>query len=140
MNGDLSKLIKLYRSVQQGCPLAPYLFVLVADLFILMIKSCKEIKGLELPGGDELKALAVADDSQVVSITTLISLNACAVVIRVFCSISGMVINWSKTVAIAALPRACICRAICATLEFCSWERCKNIWEWSTRRAGKIDV
>lgn len=65
----------------------------MADLFIPMVKDSKEIKGLDLPGGGELKALVVADDSQVVSVTTLISLNACALVIRVFCLISGMVIN-----------------------------------------------
>lgn len=107
VNGDLTRLIRLFRSVRQGCPLAPYLFVLVADLFILLVKTHPEIKGLTMPTGEELKALAVADDSQVVSVTTAVSLNACLWVIRVFCLLSGLVINWAKTVAICS-PVPCV--------------------------------
>lgn len=59
VNGHLTKLIRLLRSVRQGCPLAPYLFVLVADLFLLLVKAHPDIKGLELPTGEEFKALAV---------------------------------------------------------------------------------
>lgn len=67
VNGDITGLIRLFKSVCQGCPLAPYLFVLVADLFLLLLKANKDIKGLELPNGEELKALAVADESDGVS-------------------------------------------------------------------------
>lgn len=54
VNGELSKFLKLLRSVHQGCPLAPYLFVLAAYLFILMVKVDKAIQGLPLPAGAEL--------------------------------------------------------------------------------------
>lgn len=43
VNGDLTRLIKLFKSVRQGCPLAPYLFVLVADLFFILVKRNKDI-------------------------------------------------------------------------------------------------
>lgn len=56
-----------------------------------------------MPVGKELKALAVADDSRVISVTTVVSLDACALVNQVLCGISGMVINWSKTIAIYSL-------------------------------------
>lgn len=49
----------------------------------------------------------MADDGQVVSVTTEISLNGCVWVIKVFCSVSGMVINWAKTVAICS-PSPCL--------------------------------
>lgn len=45
VNGDLTRLIKLFRSVRQGCPLAPYLFVLVTDLFLILVKANGNIKG-----------------------------------------------------------------------------------------------
>lgn len=102
VNGEVTKLLRLLSSVRQGCHLAPYLFVLAADLFILLVKANRDIKRLELPSGMELKALAVANDSQIVSIITVVSLNGCAWVITVFCQISGMVINWNKTVAICS--------------------------------------
>lgn len=107
VNGDLTRALRLLRSVRQGCPLAPYLFVLAADFFLLLVKSNTNIKGLLPPTGQELRALAVADDSQVISVTTLISLNACSWVIQIFCTISGMRINWSKTVAICS-PQPCL--------------------------------
>lgn len=67
-----------------------------------MIKSHPDIQGLRLRTGAELHALAVADDSQVVSITTVVLLNGCAWVIKIFCRLSGMVINWNKTIAICS--------------------------------------
>lgn len=45
----------------------------------------------------------MADDSQLVSDTTIISLNACVVVIITFCLLSGMKVNWAKTIAICCL-------------------------------------
>lgn len=100
INGEISRALGLGKSVHQGCPLVPYLFVLAADLFLLMMKAHPDIKGLELPGDRELKAMAVADDSQVVFATTAKSLDAYAMVIRIFCLFSGMLVNWLKTIAI----------------------------------------
>lgn len=63
MNGELIKLIKLFRFIRQGCLFVFYLFVLVADLFILMVKTSKEIRGLILLSGAEFRVVAVVDDN-----------------------------------------------------------------------------
>lgn len=103
VNGNFIKSLKLWRSVCQGCSFVSYLFVLVVDLFLLLVKRYSDIKGLQLSMGGEFKALAVADDSQIVTVIIIVVLNVCAVVIIVFCQISGMKINWSKTVVICSL-------------------------------------
>lgn len=76
--------------------------MLAADLFILLVKVNRDIKRLELLSGMELKVLAVVNDSQIVFIITVVFLNGCVWVITVFCQISGMVINWNKTVVICS--------------------------------------
>lgn len=51
VNGERSESFRLHRSVRQGCPLAPFLFVLLGDIFLQMIKQAQKVEGLELPGG-----------------------------------------------------------------------------------------
>lgn len=45
VNGDLTRLIKLFRLVRQGCFLVFYFFVLVTDLFLILVKVNGNIKG-----------------------------------------------------------------------------------------------
>ena len=50
VNGENSKTFKLQRSVRQGCPLAPYLFLLTVDVLGQMLQhpGCG-VQGLRLP-------------------------------------------------------------------------------------------
>lgn len=76
--------------------MAPYLFVLMADIFVMLIQWARDIIGLELPGGMMLKAMLFAEDSHLISITTTSSLDACAVIDE-YDEVSGMTIDWEKT-------------------------------------------
>jgi hypothetical protein len=62
-NGTLSEFFDVHRGVRQGCPLSPLLFVLVLECFGQLIRTCKEIQGLTLPGGRESKISQYADDN-----------------------------------------------------------------------------
>ena len=48
-NGNLSMLVFLGRSVRQGCPLSPLLYVLVSEVLSTQIRRCKQIEGFQLP-------------------------------------------------------------------------------------------
>lgn len=89
----------------------------MADFFILLVKSNLQIQSLRLPTRQELKALAIVDDSQIISITAVVSINACLWVIKIFCVILGMKINWDKTVAICS---PCLCPRLLGDLQ--------NVW------------
>ena len=62
-NGTLSEFFDVHRGVRQGCPLSPLLFVLVSECFGQLVRSCKEIQGITLPGGRESKISQYADDN-----------------------------------------------------------------------------
>ena len=49
--GDVGRRFPISRSVRQGCPLAPFLFLLVSETFSIHLNSqCVNIRGLVLQG------------------------------------------------------------------------------------------
>lgn len=54
VNGSQSSLLSIERGVRQGCPLAPYLFLIVAEALNATVKSgvsSGTVKGIKFPGG-----------------------------------------------------------------------------------------
>jgi len=63
-NGFMSRSFKVTRSVRQGCPIAPYLYVLQAEPFAEAIRKDNNITGIKLPNNKEVKLNLWADDTQ----------------------------------------------------------------------------
>lgn len=64
LNGIPGPDFKLERSVRQGCPLAPYLFILATGVLGYMLEDPKYgIEGLALPRGAQIKDQTFADDT-----------------------------------------------------------------------------
>jgi hypothetical protein len=55
LNGSPGGNFKIEREVRQGCPLAPYLFLIVGEILTHMIKKTvaegRNLRGVFLPGG-----------------------------------------------------------------------------------------
>ena len=65
VNGHLSKLIRILRSVRQGCPIAPLLYILVIETILVKIRLNNSIYGIRSPCSNEsFKLSAFADDTQ----------------------------------------------------------------------------
>jgi mannosylglycoprotein endo-beta-mannosidase len=63
INGEAGLVFQLARSVRQGCPLAPYLFILATDVLGHMLKDPRyDVEGLNLPRGGRLRDQTFADD------------------------------------------------------------------------------
>jgi hypothetical protein len=66
LNGGVTQVIPLTRSVRQGCPLSPLLFYIVTHPILVKMHEfaiSRDIVGLVLPSGKQLIAQALADDS-----------------------------------------------------------------------------
>ena len=94
-NGYSSRHFQLNRGIRQGCPLSALLFILVAEIMAIKIRSQENIKGIRCEN-TEFKIVQLADDTTVfvsdtASIGNLIS------VLQNFELCSGLKINIDKT-------------------------------------------
>jgi len=95
-NGHISPFFALERGLRQGCPLSPYLFILVVELLSIYIRKNKKIQGISL-GKHVSKVHQYADDT---FITTLNNKECIAEIFKAiskFGEISGLQLNKDKT-------------------------------------------
>ena len=87
-------------SVQQGCPLAVYLYLFVREALSDFINARQqEIQGLalRLPSERDLVDQEYADDTLIVVLYAMPILDATRSVLDVYCLASGARINWHKS-------------------------------------------
>ena len=101
-NGHTSKWFRLERGVRQGCPLSPYLFILLAETLSCKIRENEAIKGISL-NDCEIKITQMADDTTCF-VKDKISLKNLINVFKNFEICSGLKINLDKTKAKALGP------------------------------------
>ena len=63
VNNNISTAIHIQKSVRQGCPLSPILYILSLEPLLENIRQDSTIKGLKLPNIADKKILAYADDT-----------------------------------------------------------------------------
>lgn len=109
VNGEQSQPFKLQRSVRQGCPLAPYLFLLTVDVLGQMLQhpDC-HVKGLKLPDNSTITNQMFADDTLLLLEGTPDNMDRAINVINRFGSASGAKLNLHKSVGlwVAHTPRS----------------------------------
>ena len=62
VNGFTTEVFNLHRGIRQGCPLSPLLYVLVAEVYALSIRTDNNIKGIRI-NKSEHKISQYADDT-----------------------------------------------------------------------------
>ena len=68
VNGNRSECFESSRSIRQGCPLAPALFVIVAEALHYLLRDesiLPKVCGPLLPNGDELSNMKFANDTSI---------------------------------------------------------------------------
>jgi hypothetical protein len=96
-NGYSSPFFKLQRGVRQGCPLSPYLFILVVELLANKIRKSDDIKGIII-GTTEIKLVQMADDTTAF-IEDPNSLENALKILAKFEQYAGLKLNKTKTEA-----------------------------------------
>ena len=101
INGSPGSTFKVERGVWQGCPLAPYLFLIVGEALTHTIKKSveeKRLKGVVLPGGKKQQCISqYADDSSFMVRGEKRDIDELVRLLKTFSEASGMEINWDKS-------------------------------------------
>ena len=101
VNGEVSQAFNLQRSVRQGCPLAPYLFLLTVDVLGQMLQhpNC-EVKGLRLPDNSHITNQMFANDTLLLLEGNPENMDRAIAVINKFSAASGAKLNLHKSVGV----------------------------------------
>jgi hypothetical protein len=106
LNGVEGSTFPLAKSVRQGCPLSPYLFILAMNVLGHMLDDhCFGVEGLALPGGRKITDQTFADDTALYMQGTRNNMERTQKVLDIFCRASRAKINWHKTAVIWASKR-----------------------------------
>ena len=99
MAGDRGDLFPISRSVRQGCPLAPTLFLFFAEAMSSFLgDQGTGLQGLRLPiREDDLLDAEFADDTAVFLAGQEENLSRFQDALELFCDASGAKINWHKS-------------------------------------------
>ena len=95
-SGFLSEFINIEKGCRQGDPIAAYLFIICAEILLLMINSNDSITGIKI-GDTTHKITQFADDTTIILNGTSVSLLAALNTLEVYGSYSGLKINIDKT-------------------------------------------
>ena len=98
-NGFLTNRISMHRGIFQGCPISPYLFLLVIEILALSIRQNEQVKGIKVLN-QEVKISLFADDSVCFVDGTGDSFKNLFDILNKFGRYSGCKMNITKTEAI----------------------------------------
>jgi len=98
INGSISIIFLLERGVRQGCPLAPLLYVIIAQVLTTLVNDNPLIKGIEV-NGMETKLSQYADDTNAL-LTGDNSIFELFETLKSFEHVSGALVNPTKTKAL----------------------------------------
>ena len=97
-NGYSSHFFKLSRGIRQGCPISALLFLLIAEIVALVLRSSDKIDGVK-SNGQSIKLCQLADDLTL----SLSSTKRAIAIFEEFYRYAGLKLNKSKTIAFLAV-------------------------------------
>ena len=100
VNGQYSEWFDARTGTRQGDPLSPYLFHICAEMLSSVIHQNKNIHGIKILD-EEILLSQFSDDKNTILDGKKGSLCSCVHTLQCFASMSGLMINIGKTVAVS---------------------------------------
>jgi hypothetical protein len=100
VNEEPSSFFHSGRGLRQGCPLSPLLFILVMEGLSLLLKKIQaegRITGIKVSRLVKILHLLFVDDVLIMTNASLLEWREIYGLLNIFCSASGLHINWSKS-------------------------------------------
>jgi hypothetical protein len=100
INGAPSNFFKASRGLRQGCPLSPFLFLIIAEALSLLIKEARSkglLRGIAVSESESITHLLFVDDIFCCLHDSQRNLSALKDLLNLFCSATGMKINMEKS-------------------------------------------
>lgn len=99
VNGFLTESFNVDSGVRQGCPWAPFLFLLGVEPLACALRQQNDIQGLPMPHGGRILYSGYADDTTLF-VSSLQDLDECVKVLDVYSKCSGMKLNLLKSTVV----------------------------------------
>lgn len=102
INGEATSFFKSERGLRQGCPLSPYLFILIMEGLSLLLTqsfSAHLISGIKVSKFINIFLLMFVDDVLILTNADFAEWLVIQDILHLFCSVSGLSINHSKSSA-----------------------------------------
>jgi hypothetical protein len=99
VNGQYSSWFKIERGTRQGDPLSCYLYLLCAEIMSIMLRKNADMKGISI-GEIQVLLSQFADDTSIFLDGSRRSFFECIKVLNEFSRMSGLKINYEKSVAV----------------------------------------
>jgi hypothetical protein len=94
LNGVVGNSFPLARSIKQGCPLAPYLFIMAIDVLSHMLKDQRfGVEGLSLPRRGRIIEQTFTDDTALYLQGSCANMERTQKVLNFFCKALGAKVN-----------------------------------------------
>lgn len=97
-NGYSSEFFEISRGIRQGCPISALLFILVAEIMSINIRTSEQIKGLNI-NGCVITITQMADDTTLF-LENVISVDNALELLEHFYKCAGLRLNKEKTEAV----------------------------------------
>jgi len=100
INGEATDYFKSGRGLRQGCPLSPYLFIMIMEgLSLMLTRGISKGKIIDIKVSKLLKIvdILVVDDVLIMSKANPSEWRVITDILEVFCLVSGLCINNAKT-------------------------------------------
>jgi hypothetical protein len=99
INGSPSNFFNSSRGLCQGCPLSPFLFLIMAEGFNKLILEAKEkglLKGLKISESELITHQLFVDDVLIFGASDVQEFQVLKDIMELFCEATGMEINHGK--------------------------------------------